>query len=67
MMFEIERMGKTENKIYNGEIVAGSLLLEESRKIARLLLEKVDSDGWRQAIVLDNILQKRSPSAAIRQ
>jgi hypothetical protein len=67
IIFEIEIMEKKENKIYNGEIVAGSLLIEESRKIARLLLEKVNSDGWHQAIVLDNILQKRSPATAIRQ
>jgi len=60
-------MRKTENKIYNGDIVAGSLLMEESRKVARLLLEKINSDGWHQAIVLDNILQKRSPATAIRQ
>ena len=60
-------MGTTENKTYNGEIVAGSLLIEESRKIAQLLLETIDSDGWRKAIVLDNILQKRSPAAAVRQ
>ena len=66
-IFKIKIMRKTENKIYNGEIVAGSLLIEESRKIARLLLEKVNPDGWHQAIVLDNILQKRSPATAIRQ
>lgn len=41
--------------------------MEESRKVAHLLLEKVNADGWHQAIVLDNILQKRSPATAIRQ
>ncbi|MDD2388273.1 MAG: DUF1819 family protein [Desulfobacterales bacterium] len=60
-------MNNLENKIYNGDIVAGSLLMEESRKIARLLLDNVDSDGWYQAIVLENILQKRSPAAAKKQ
>lgn len=60
-------MGKIENKIYNGDIVAGSLLMEESRKIAGLLIEDVDSDGWHRAIVLNNMLQKRSPVAAKRQ
>ncbi len=60
-------MGKAENKIYNGDIVAGSLLMEESRKIAHLLLENVDAEGWHKAIVIDNILQKRSSSAARRQ
>ena len=60
-------MNVPENKIYNGDIVAGSLLMEESRKIAQLLLENVDRQGWHQAVVLDNILQKRSPAAAKRQ
>jgi len=57
----------TKNKIYNGDIVAGSLLLAESRKIAQLLLKNVDTDQWHRAVVIDNILQKRSPAAAIRQ
>ncbi len=52
---------------YKGEIVAGSLLITESRKIAELLLYEVDEDGWHQAIVIDNLLQKRSPVAAKRQ
>ena len=54
-------------QIYNGEIVAGSLLIPESRKIARLLLNGVDKIKWHQAIIVDNILQKRSPAAAKRQ
>ena len=53
--------------IYNGDIVAGSLLTRESREIARLLLKNVDPDRWHQVIVVDNILQKRSPVAANRQ
>jgi len=60
-------MHNPENKIYTGDIVAGALLMEESRKIASLLLENVNPDEWHQAIVLDNILQKRSPMAAKRQ
>ncbi len=35
---------------YNGEIVAGSLLINESRKIARLLLNDADAEAWHQAI-----------------
>ncbi len=34
---------------YNGEIVAGSLLINESRKISRLLLNNADSEAWHQA------------------
>ncbi|MBW2366280.1 MAG: DUF1819 family protein [Deltaproteobacteria bacterium] len=52
---------------YSGDIVAGSLLIAESRKIAQLLLEGVDKNAWHRAIVIENILQKRSPVAAKRQ
>lgn len=54
-------------RIYTGDIVAGSLLITESRKIVELLLKQVNDDEWHQAIVVDNILQKRSPIAARRQ
>lgn len=48
----MEKMRSTENKTYNGDIVAGSLLLAESRKIAQLLLKDIDADEWHKAIVL---------------
>ncbi|MGB9500399.1 MAG: DUF1819 family protein [Dissulfuribacterales bacterium] len=54
-------------KIYTDDIVAGSLLITKSRNIAQLLLNKVNNDEWHQAIIVDNILQKRSPVAAKRQ
>jgi hypothetical protein len=54
-------------KEFTGELVAGSLLLAESRKIARLLLEGADKDTWYRAIIVENILQKRSPATAKRQ
>jgi len=53
--------------IYNGDIAAGSLLIQETRKIASLLLNNVAGKEWRRAIEFDNILQKRSPASAIRQ
>ncbi|MFP3983853.1 MAG: DUF1819 family protein [Desulfurivibrionaceae bacterium] len=59
-------MHSTRNR-YTGDIVAGSLLVAESREIARLLLDQCDQGRWRQAIVVDNVLQKRSPVAAKRQ
>lgn len=52
---------------YKGDIVAGSLLIVESQAVAGLLLESMDKDKWQQAIVKDNVLQKRSPTAALRQ
>ena len=49
---------------YNANLVKASLKLEESRVIAALLLQGVDEAQWRQAILVDNVLQKRSPSTA---
>lgn len=54
-------------KIYNAQLTAGSLMVNESRRIAALLLHKPDEAMWDQAIKLDNILQKKSPATAIRQ
>ena len=60
-------MQDTHTQKYNGDIVAGSLLIMESRKIARLLLDDANPKQWHQAIMIDNILQKRTPAAAQRQ
>lgn len=60
-------MAEKKLSTYNGEIVAGSLMIPESRKIAGLLLNKVSNEEWSQAIINDNILQKRSPATAKRQ
>lgn len=51
---------------YSADISAGSLLLKESRQIARLLLAKADEGAWYQALVVDNVLQKKSPASARR-
>ena len=61
------KTNKKNSIIYHGEIVAGSLLIRESRMIAGLLLENADSNQWHQATEIENILQKRSPAAAKRQ
>jgi hypothetical protein len=58
---------KIRPQIYNAEIVAGSLLVPESRKIARLLLNNSAKDAWHKSIQVKNILQKRSPATAKRQ
>ncbi|WP_348944726.1 BrxA family protein [Chitinibacter sp. FCG-7] len=42
-------------------------MINESRRIAELLLQKPDDAAWSQAIKLDNILQKNNPATAIRQ
>lgn len=53
--------------IYNTEVSRGSLLLLESKKIARLLLVSPDAAAWTNAIEVENILQKKTVSTANRQ
>jgi hypothetical protein len=52
--------------IYNAQISAGSLLLKESREIARLLSKFSSEEELSQAIFVDNILQKKSTATAKR-
>lgn len=52
--------------LYNAEISAGSLLIPESRRIAELMLTQPSTEAWDEAIVRDNILQKK-PATAKRQ
>jgi len=52
--------------LYNAEITAGSLLVPESRRIARLLLTHPTAEQWDEAMKQQNLLQK-SPATAQRQ
>jgi hypothetical protein len=52
---------------YNAEISAGSLMLPESRRIAKLLLDHPTNEQWADALNVDNILQKKTPATARRQ
>jgi len=45
---------------YTATITSASLRLRESRIIADLLLQKLDPDGWKQAILEQNMLQMGS-------
>lgn len=56
----------TSNGRFDAEITAGSLLLRESREIAKLLLQDASPQEWRQALLVDNVLQKSAPSTARR-
>ena len=51
---------------YKADLTAGALKLPESRIIADLLLRNVDAQGWRDAILTQNILQARSAATATR-
>lgn len=52
---------------YNAEISAGSLMLPESRKLARVLLQHPSDEAWAEALKQDNVLQKKTPATARRQ
>ena len=49
---------------YKANFTKGGLMVAESRIVADLLLKGVDAAGWKQAIEIDNLLRKRSPSTA---
>jgi hypothetical protein len=51
---------------YTADITAGALKVPESRVIADLLLRGVDAEGWKDAIVKQNVLKARSPATATR-
>lgn len=52
---------------YKADIAGGSLKIPESRVVAELLLNDIDAEGWKHAIEVENVLQKRSPGTAKRQ
>ncbi|ELX4135620.1 DUF1819 family protein [Vibrio vulnificus] len=56
----------TEYKKYLGDLIGGSLMIKESQLIADLLLTQPSKEQWDDAIVHQNILQKRSPASAKR-
>ena len=43
---------------YRADITAGALKVPESRVIADLLLRELDAEGWKDAIVKNNVLQE---------
>lgn len=56
----------TEYKQYLGDLIGGSLMIKESQLIAELLLTDPTKEQWDDAIVEQNILQKRSAASAKR-
>ena len=51
---------------YRADLTAGSLKVQESRVVADLLLRCVSEEGWKDAIVKENVLQARNPATAVR-
>lgn len=66
-MNETASHNPSNNRTYSGDLVAGSLLVRESRQVARLLLSASDKADWIESVVTENVLQKRSPVSAKRQ
>ena len=52
--------------MYTATITSASIKLRESRIIAGLLLDSVDEDEWRDAIINKNVLQMRSVNSIKR-
>jgi hypothetical protein len=52
---------------YKAEISAGALMPLESRRLAAFLLNSPNEQQWKQALIEENILQKKTPSTALRQ
>lgn len=53
-------------KEYLGDLIGGSLMMAESRTVAVLILEHLTEDEWKQKIVSENMLQKKSGQTAVR-
>ncbi len=52
--------------MYSAEIVAGSLLIGETRKLAEVMLRDQSKSVWRDAVIVENVLQKKTHSTAKR-
>jgi len=52
------------NQLYQANFSKGALMIPESRVVADLLLHDVNEEQWHQAIEVDNVLEKRSPTTA---
>lgn len=52
--------------MYNTEIVAGSLLINETRKLAQVILRDSSADAWKHAVLVENLLQKKTQATAKR-
>ncbi len=53
-------------KQYLGDLNGGGLLITESRTVAEIQLKKLSDKEWKQLIVGENVLQKKSSQTALR-
>jgi hypothetical protein len=61
----MEKTNKNLNS-FNAQIVAGALLVKESRQVAKLLLQGAKEEDWYHFLVVENVLQKKSPATTKR-
>ena len=52
---------------YKADLGGGTLRVPESRIVAAMLLDGVTDADWKQAIEVENVLQRRSRGTALRQ
>ncbi|WP_216629005.1 BrxA family protein [Cognaticolwellia beringensis] len=62
----IPQANMQSHKGYLGDLIGGSLMIRESQIIAELLLKKPSKKEWTDAIVNQNVLQKRSDASSKR-
>ena len=62
-----DRRGWGRLLTYKADIAGGALKVYESRIVADLLLRRLPAAEWRQAIEIENVLQKNSTATAKRQ
>lgn len=62
----MRRLGVLKNFHYDSDLIGGSLMVRESRIVAQLLSQQVSVEQWKQAIHVDNVLQKNTPATAQR-
>lgn len=55
------------HQLYKSDITTGSLMIPESREVAKLMLAGADEETWRRAIHVDNVFQKRNPATVRSQ
>lgn len=53
--------------MYNAEISAGALMVVETKLLAKFMLTNPSKEDWKQAIEVENIIQKKTPATAKRQ
>lgn len=51
---------------YDSDLIGGSLQVRASRIVADLMLKDMSEEEWAQAVMVDNLLQKRAPATAKR-